>query len=92
MTKRTIRLVIHEDGSMDWYLKTSNNSSKYYEDMSIEKFEDILNAIEQPEITRKAIPIAEFDVGLEDAKNYLYADSTRHRVHNWKNTKVRLIA
>ena len=33
---------------------------------------------------------AEFTLTKEDAVRYLYADSTKHRVHRWKDIKVSL--
>ena len=33
---------------------------------------------------------AEFTPTKEDAVRYLYADSTKHRVHRWKDIKVSL--
>ena len=33
---------------------------------------------------------AEFTLTKADAQKYLYADSTKHRVHRWKDIKVTL--
>lgn len=33
---------------------------------------------------------AEFTLTKEDAQKYLYADSTKHRVHRWNDIKVSL--
>ena len=34
------------------------------------------------------VKVQEITLTLEDAKRYLYADSTKHRIHNWKDLKI----
>ena len=39
---------------------------------------------------KDALKIAELIITLDDAKKFLYAKSTKHRVHNWRDIKVNL--
>ena len=40
------------------------------------------------EISSKPFKFAEFTLTKADAQKYLYADSTKHRVHKWNDVKV----
>lgn len=34
--------------------------------------------------------VTEFVLNLDDAKAYLYKDSTKHRIHRWQDLKVNI--
>lgn len=95
------RIVVHKDG-MDWHLrlngdKTSPGKRNYgpTELMPADEFKEVmamLSMTPEPPDAEDKLLLDTFSLTIEDAKNYVYAISSRRRVYHWHDLKIRLYA
>ena len=90
------KVVVHES-SFDWYLRFSPDKTPHSLGVdgrrkNTAKISSLCSPQHRQLLTKVGksnfVKVQEFSIDLSEAKAYLYAYSTRHRIHKWEDLNI----